>query len=40
MDTDSFIVYKKTEEIYSDTAEDVKNTSNYELNRPLHQEKK
>ena len=40
MDTDSFIVYKKTEEIYSDIAEGVKNTSNYELDRPLRQEKK
>ena len=40
MDTDSFIVHKKTEEIYSDIAEYVENTSNYELARPLQQEKK
>ena len=38
MDTDSFIVYKKTEDIYSDTSKDVEtrfHTSNYELDRPL-----
>ena len=38
MDTDSFIVYIKTDYIYKDKAEDIEtrfNTSNYELNRPL-----
>ena len=38
MNTDSFIMYKKTEDIYSDTSEDVEtrfHTSNYELDRPL-----
>ena len=38
MDTDSFIVYIKTDDIYKDIAEDVEtkfNTSNYELDRPL-----
>ena len=38
IDTDSFIAYIKTEDIYSDTAEDVESrfdTSNYELDRPL-----
>ena len=38
MDTDSFIVYKITEDIYSDTSKDVEtrfHTSNYELDRPL-----
>ena len=38
MDTDSFIVYIKIEDIYKDIAEDVKtrfDTSNYELNRPF-----
>ena len=38
MDTDSFIVYIKTGDIYKDIAEDVKtrfNTSNYELERCL-----
>ena len=38
IDMDSFIVYIKTEDIYSDTAEDVESrfdTSNYELDRPL-----
>ena len=42
MDTDSFIVYIKTDDIYKDTAEDVKtrfDTSNYELGRPLPKEK-
>ena len=37
MDTDSFIVYIKTDYIYKDKAEDIEtrfNTSNYELNRP------
>ena len=38
MNTDSFIMYKKTEDIYSDTSKDVEtrfHTSNYELDRPL-----
>ena len=38
MDTDRFIVYIKTDHIYSNIAEDVENkfdTSNYELDRPL-----
>ena len=42
MDTGSFIVYMKTEDIYSVIAKYVKtrfNTSNYELDRPLLKEK-
>ena len=38
MDTDSFIVYIKTDDIYKDIAEDVEtifDTLNYELDRPL-----
>ena len=38
MDTDSLIVYIKTDYIYKDIAEDVEtrfDTSNYELDRPL-----
>ena len=38
MDTDSFIVYIKTDYIYRDIAEDVEtrfNTSNYELDKPF-----
>ena len=38
MDTGSFIVYIKTDDIYKDIAEDVEtrfDTSNYELDRPL-----
>ena len=38
MDTNSFIVHVKTEDIYKDIAEDVETrfyTSNYELDRPL-----
>ena len=38
MDTDSFIIYVKTEFIYKDIAEDVEtrfDTSNYEIDRPL-----
>ena len=38
MDTNSCIVYIKTNSIYKDIAEDVGtrfNTSNYELDRPL-----
>ena len=41
MDTDSFIAYIKTEDIYSDIAKDVWirfETSNYELDRPLRKE--
>ena len=43
MDTDSFIVYIKTGNIYKDIAEDVEtrfDTSNYDLDRPLPKEKK
>ena len=38
MDTDSFIVYMKTNDIYNDFAEDIEtrfNTSNYELDKLL-----
>ena len=38
MDTESFIVYIKTDAIYKDIAEDVEtrfDSSNYELERPL-----
>ena len=38
MDTDSFIVYIKTDDIYKDITEDIETgfaTSNYELDRPL-----
>ena len=38
MDTDSFIVSIKTDDIYEDIAEDVEtrfDTSNFELDRPL-----
>ena len=38
MDTDSFIEYIKTDDIYKDIAEDVESrfdTSNYELGKPL-----
>ena len=43
MDTDSFIVYSKTADIYKDIAEYVENrfdTSNYELERPFSKGKK
>ena len=43
MDTDSFIVYLKTDNIYKYIAEDVEtrfDTSNYELDRPLPKRKK
>ena len=43
MDTDSFIAYIKTDDIYKDIAEDIEtrfDTSNYELNRPLLKGKK
>ena len=38
MDTDSFMVHVKTDDIYKDIAKDVKKrfcTSNYEIDRPL-----
>ena len=38
MDTDSFIIYIKTEDAYEDIADDVEkrfHTSDYEVNRPL-----
>ena len=43
MDTDSFIVYVKTDGMYKDNVEDVEtrfDTSNYELDKPLLKEKK
>ena len=43
MDTDSSIVYIKTDDIYKDIAEDVEtrfDTSSYELHRPLPKGKK
>ena len=39
MDTDSFIVYIKADDMYNNIAEDVEarfDTSDYELERPLH----
>ena len=42
MDTDRFIAYIKTDDIYKDIAEDVEtkfDTSNYKLDRPLPKEK-
>ena len=42
MDTDSFIVYIKTDNIYKNIAEDIEtrfDTSNYELDRLLHKGK-
>ena len=38
MDTDSFIIHVKTENVYEDIADHVEkrfDTSNYEINRPL-----
>ena len=38
MDTSSFIIYIKTEDVYGNIADDVGkrfDTSNYEVNRPL-----
>ena len=38
MDTDSFIIHVKTEDVYEDIADDVEkrfDRSNYEINRPL-----
>ena len=43
MDTDSFIVYVKTDYIYKDIAEDVEkrfDTSNFKIDRPLPKGKK
>ena len=43
MDTDSFMVYIKTEDIYADIVKDVEtrfDTSNHELDRPLPKGKK
>ena len=43
MDTDSFIVYIKTEDIYVDIAKNIKtrfDTSNYEIGRTLPKGKK
>ena len=43
MDTDSFIVYIITDDIYQEIAEDDEvrfDTSNYELDRPLSRRKK
>ena len=43
MDTDSFIVQIRTDDIYKDTAKDVENrfdSSNYGLDRPLPKGKK
>ena len=42
MDTDSFIVYVKTDDIYKDIAEDVETrfeTSKFEIGRPLNKGK-
>ena len=43
MDTDSFVVHVKTEDIFKSIAKYVKeryDTSNHELKRPLRKEKK
>ena len=43
LDTDSFIVYIKKDDIYKDIPEDVEtkfDTSNYELHRPISKGKK
>ena len=43
MDTGSFIVHIKTDDIYKDIAEDAEtrfNTGNYELDKPFPKEKK
>ena len=43
MDTESFIVYVKTDDIYKDIAQDVEtrfDNSNYKLERALLKEKK
>ena len=42
MDTDNFIIYIKTKDVYEDLADDVEkrfDTSNCEFNRPLTTEK-
>ena len=42
MDTESFIVHVKTDDIYKDIAIDMEtrfDNSNFELDRPLHKEK-
>ena len=42
MDTNSFLVYIKADDIYKDIIEDAEtrfDTSNYELNKPLTKEK-
>ena len=42
MDTDSFIMHIKTEDLYQDIVDDVEkifDTSNYEVDRPLLREK-
>ena len=42
MDTDSFIVQVKTDDVYKDIAEDIETrfgTSNFEIDRPLPKEK-
>ena len=41
MNTDSFIIHFKTEDVYEDIADDVEkiDTSNYNVNRPLPTEK-
>ena len=43
MDTDSFIIHVKTDDIYKDIAEDVAkkfDTSNFEIDRPVSIRKK
>ena len=38
MDTDSFFIHIKTEDVYKDISNDVEkrlDTSNYEINKPL-----
>ena len=42
MDTDSFIVHVKTDDIYKDIGEDVETrfkASNFEIDRPISKEK-
>ena len=42
MDTDSFIIYIKTKDVYEDIADDIEkrfHTSKFEINRPLPKEK-
>ena len=42
MDTDSFIVHIKADDIYKEIAEDIEtrfDILNYELDRPLHKRK-